>query len=117
MTGEKRKSRRFLVVLIAAILLSALFAFGASRGNRVHTTLGGRDVVGETANVLTGGKLSSDGKSIRLELGIPMTAQVTQDAVVLSDGSSIAIPAACRKVEVKVRDDRLVVSLDGVAAN
>jgi hypothetical protein len=112
-----RGSRWKALLVIAAIVLCLLAGVAMTHGIRVQTTVGGREITGETANVLTVGTLSSDGTTVRVELGIPMTAQVTKDSVVLSDGTSLPIPAACKHVELKVEDGRLRVLLDGVAAN
>ena len=109
----KRRSRAILVV--GLMLVIALVVLGSVRGNQVNGQVGGRTIVAETAQVLHGAELMLTEAAATVTLG-DLSATVTPESVELPDGS-VAIPASCRTIELRERDGRIHVKLDGVEAN
>jgi len=91
-----------------------LVALGSRKGLRVTTSKGGREVMGTSRNLLSAAHVTGDASSCSLTLG-EHTAQVSAEAVTLADGRVIAIPPACKRVELHESGSGLVLSFDGVA--
>jgi hypothetical protein len=109
----KRRTRVILVV--GLMLVVALVVLGSVRGNQVNGQLGGRTIVAETAHVLHRAELVLSEPVATVTLG-DLSAAVTPESVELPDGS-VPIPATCHKIELRERDGRIRVKLDGVEAN
>ena len=109
----KRRTR--FVLAVGLVLVIALVVRGATTGNKVNGSAGGRSIVAETAHVLHMAELRISEPDATVTLG-SLTATVTPESVELPDGT-VAIPAACRQIELRERDGRIRVKLDGVEAN
>jgi hypothetical protein len=112
-TLRASKKRRRLAIALTVIVLVVVVMFN---GNRVTGTVGGRVVSGVSAHLLSLAKFSSDGTTTTIQLG-SKTATVAAETVVLSDGASLPIPAACKQVDVQATCDGMRVLFDGVRAN
>jgi hypothetical protein len=113
--GRVRRRRRILLVLVV-IAVAALVIRGSVRGNQVFGNAAGRTIVAETAHVLHGAELTLAEAAATVTLG-DLSATVTTERVELPDGTTVAIPADCKTVELRERAGRIDVKLDGVAAN
>ena len=97
-------------------MVIALVVRGSVTGNRVTGSSGGRTIVAETAHVLHRAELRISEPGATVTLG-DLSATVTPERVEFPEGASVAIPAPCREIELRERDGRILVKLDGVAAN
>lgn len=113
MAPVTRRTR--FVLVVGLILLIALVVRGWTTGNIVNGTAGGRTIVAETAHVLHRAELRISEPGASVMLG-DLSATVTPERVELPDGS-VAIPVSCRRIELRERDGRIRVKLDGVEAN
>ncbi len=108
-------SRLFGVFAVFGIASSALWAGGSP--NEAITSLGGRQVVARSANLLTGVEVRSDGKSVVARVG-SRSVRVTANGVEMGGGRTVKLPAACKRVELVEGGDGVVrVLLDGVAVD
>jgi len=109
----KRRTR--IVLVVGLVLAIALVVRGSTTGNKVDGRAGGRTIVAETAHVLHMAELRITEPGATVTLG-DLSATVTPESVELPDGS-VAIPASCQQIELRERDGRIRVKLDGVEAN
>ena len=110
----KPGSHAVTVALVLLVAVIGLVALGSRKGLRVTTSKGGREVMGTSRNLLSAAHVTGDASSCSLTLG-EHTAQVSAEAVTLADGRVIAIPPACKRVELHESGSGLVLSFDGVA--